>query len=75
LHLFATPLLPQVCRDIKSILRIEGAEQFTASINRPNLHYEVRHKPASAEAAAQDICEWIAEHGCGQSGIVHCLTR
>ncbi|WIA10092.1 hypothetical protein OEZ85_010299 [Tetradesmus obliquus] len=65
----------QVCRDIKSILRIEGAEQFTASINRPNLRYEVRHKPASAEAAAQDICDWIAEHGSRQSGIVYCLTR
>lgn len=64
-----------MCRDIKSILRIEGAEQFTASINRPNLRYEVRHKPASAEAAAQDICDWIAEHGSRQSGIVYCLTR
>lgn len=64
-----------MCRDISSILRIDGAEQFTASINRPNLHYEVLHKPASADAAIEEVCSWIRDSSDGESGIVYCLTR
>ena len=31
----------RVCDDLKSMLRIEACESFSASINRPNLLYEV----------------------------------
>eukprot|EP00775_Hariotina_reticulata_P010922 gene10922-11077_t len=66
----------QVCGDILNILRIVGAERFSASINRPNLCYEVRQKPASAEAAVEDICCWIKDnYPDGESGIIYCLTR
>lgn len=34
--------LMQVCEDLKAILRIQGCEFFRASVNRPNLFYEVR---------------------------------
>lgn len=66
----------QVCGDIMSILRINGAERFSASINRPNLSYEVRRKPANAEVAVEDICSWISDnYPKGESGIIYCLTR
>ena len=31
----------KVCEDVQSILRIQGAEVFKMSVNRPNLYYEV----------------------------------
>ena len=31
----------QVCEDVQAILRIQGAEVFKMSVNRPNLFYEV----------------------------------
>jgi hypothetical protein len=66
----------QVVRDLQSILRIEGCEVFRASVDRPNLSYVLRPKPAAAAEAAEDICEWIRTHyPNGESGIVYCLTR
>jgi superfamily II DNA helicase RecQ len=38
-----------VAQDVKQILRIEGAEVFRSSINRPNLYYEVRSTPMALE--------------------------
>ncbi|GLC73616.1 hypothetical protein PLESTF_001400400 [Pleodorina starrii] len=66
----------QVCEDLKAILRIPGCEFFRASVNRPNLFYEVLPKPAAAAEATAAIVEWIREHyPRGESGIVYCLTR
>ena len=31
------------CSDLQAILRIQDCELFHASVNRPNLHYEVTH--------------------------------
>ena len=31
----------RVCDDLKAMLRIEACETFSASVNRPNLMYEV----------------------------------
>lgn len=31
----------RVCDDLKTMLRIEACESFSASVNRPNLLYEV----------------------------------
>jgi len=33
----------RVCDDLKAMLRIEACEAFSASVNRPNLIYEVCH--------------------------------
>ncbi|KAG2491389.1 hypothetical protein HYH03_010180 [Edaphochlamys debaryana] len=66
----------QVCEDLKAILRIQGCELFRASVNRPNLFYEVRTKPGSPAEASAAIVAWIREHyPRGDSGIVYCLTR
>lgn len=66
----------QVCEDLKAILSIEGCEFFRSSINRPNLHYEVRHKPAGAEAAVEEMVKWVNHHfPHWESGIVYCLSR
>ena len=47
--LTSPPPAPQVCDDLRSILRIEGCEFFRSSINRPNLYYEAR--PAAPRCA------------------------
>ncbi|GIL70438.1 hypothetical protein Vretimale_3595 [Volvox reticuliferus] len=66
----------QVCEDLKTILRISGCEFFRASVNRPNLFYEVLPKPAGASDATAAIVAWIRKHyPRGESGIVYCLTR
>lgn len=36
----------RVCDDLKSMLRIEACESFSASVNRPNLLYEVTVFPS-----------------------------
>ncbi|KXZ55835.1 hypothetical protein GPECTOR_2g1386 [Gonium pectorale] len=65
-----------VCEDLKTILRIGGCEFFRASVNRPNLFYEVRPKPAAAADATAAIVAWVQQHyPAGESGIVYCLTR
>jgi superfamily II DNA helicase RecQ len=65
-----------VCEHVKEILRIEGCELFRASINRPNLSYEVRPKKAAAADVAADIVAWVtSNYPGGESGIVYCLTR
>ena len=37
----------RVCDDLKSMLRIEACESFSASVNRPNLLYEVTMFPGT----------------------------
>lgn len=69
-------MLLQVCKDVTNILGISGAEQFAASINRPNLHYEVQHKATAADEFDQ-LQAWISEKYPEPTaqGIVYCLTR
>ena len=38
----------RVCEDLMAMLRIEACESFTASINRPNLQYEVNSQVISS---------------------------
>ena len=66
----------KVCDDLKAILRMPNAEVFKASINRPNLLYEVRPKPADAAEHMDQMAGWVAGNFPeGESGIVYCLTR
>lgn len=73
-----------VVQDLKSILRIDGCELFRLSVDRPNLFYSVRHKPAAAADVTADMVAWIRVHcppaGRGSrlgpgGGIVYCLSR
>jgi superfamily II DNA helicase RecQ len=62
--------------DIASILGLRAPERFTASINRPNLHYSVLPKPADAAEATSALIAWIQDnYSAGESGIVYALTR
>ncbi|KAL0042579.1 hypothetical protein WJX79_004210 [Trebouxia sp. C0005] len=66
----------RVCDDLKAMLRIEACETFSASVNRPNLIYEVHAKPKAGPDQMQYMLEWIsANYPYGDSGIVYCLTR
>jgi superfamily II DNA helicase RecQ len=66
----------QVSKDVISILGISGAEQFAASINRPNLHYKVQHKAPAADDFDQ-LQAWILDKypEPDAQGIIYCLTR
>ncbi|DBA90570.1 TPA: hypothetical protein ACH3X1_016763 [Trebouxia sp. C0004] len=66
----------RVCDDLKAMLRIEACEAFSASVNRPNLIYEVHAKPKAGPDQMQYMIDWInANYPHGDSGIVYCLTR
>lgn len=69
----------QVQRDIKTQLGLLGdAVLFKQTMNRPNLHYEVRKKP-KFEKAVEQIAEIARSHrfrnGHWNSGIVYCHSR
>eukprot|EP00887_Chlorella_sp_A99_P002461 scaffold10.g2461.t1 len=65
-----------VCDEVCDVLCIEGCELFRRSVDRPNLFYEVRDKPASAEALLSEMAAWISTNfPDGESGIVYVLTR
>ena len=42
----------RVSEDLQKILRISGCETFSASINRPNLHYQVSRPALDHDPAA-----------------------
>ncbi|KWW29505.1 MAG: ATP-dependent DNA helicase RecQ [bacterium P3] len=65
---------PKVQQDIIKNLRMEGARQFIASFNRPNLYYEIRPKPDDAMLLHKEIIKFIKDNP-GKSGIIYCLTR
>ena len=53
----------RVCDDLKTMLRIEACESFSASVNRPNLLYEVAmlaHIKAHSLAYDTSLLESIA---------------
>ena len=62
---------PKVKDDIIKNLGIDGASQFKASFNRPNLFYEVRPK---TENINRDIISFLKKRE-KKSGIIYCLSR
>ena len=65
---------PKVQQDIIKNLKMEHAKLFISSFNRPNLYYEVRHKPDSPVELHKEIVKFIRQNE-GKSGIIYCLTR
>ena len=61
---------PKVQSDILKNLRIQDAQVFKSSFNRPNLYYEVRDKVDTEK----DIIRFIRQNP-GKSGIIYCLSR
>lgn len=62
---------PKVQQDIQKNLKIQEANVFKSSFNRPNLYYEVRPK---TKVVVKDIIKYIKKHQ-GKSGIAYCLSR
>ena len=65
---------PKVQQDIIKNLRMEEAQIFVSSFNRPNLYYEVRPKPSEPIELHKEIIKFIRDNE-GKSGIIYCLTR
>ena len=65
---------PKVQQDIIKNLRMEHAQIFVSSFNRPNLYYEVRPKPSEPRELHKEIIKFIRDNE-GKSGIIYCLTR
>ena len=61
----------KVREDIKKILGITDAKEFTSSFNRPNLYYEIRRKTNDID---KEIIKFIKANS-GKSGIIYCLSR
>ena len=67
-----TATADRVTRDeIVQRLGLDGARQFVASFDRPNIRYRIVEK---ANARAQLLAFVRAEHA-GEAGIVYCLSR
>ena len=62
---------PKVQDDIMKNLKIQNANIFKASFNRPNLYYEIRHKNSNIDS---DIIKFINKNK-NKSGIIYCLSR
>ena len=62
---------PKVQDDIIKNLKIQNANIFKASFNRPNLYYEIRHKNSNIDS---DIIKFINKNK-NKSGIIYCLSR
>eukprot|EP01113_Clastostelium_recurvatum_P011336 TRINITY_DN15765_c0_g1_i1.p1 TRINITY_DN15765_c0_g1~~TRINITY_DN15765_c0_g1_i1.p1 ORF type:complete len:697 (+),score=134.46 TRINITY_DN15765_c0_g1_i1:23-2113(+) len=65
---------PRVCGDAKAMLGMEDCEMLRSSFNRPNLFYEVVHKPDDEELL-DDIHAYIHGSYKGESGIIYCYSR
>ncbi|XP_044308080.1 ATP-dependent DNA helicase Q1 [Varanus komodoensis] len=64
-----------VLHDAQKILCIQKCITFTASFNRPNLYYEVRQKPSTAQNCMEDIVKLINGRYKGLSGIIYCFSQ
>lgn len=64
----------KVRQDIMKNLDIEDANLYISSFNRPNLYYEVRHKPVEERSQLHQIIKFIKENP-NKSGIIYCMTR
>ena len=62
---------PQTRDEIVHYLRLETAEVFLSSFDRPNITYHVIEK----HQAKQQLLRFIDTEYSGQSGIVYCLSR
>jgi ATP-dependent DNA helicase RecQ len=61
---------PHTREDIVRVLRLEEAEVFQTSFDRPNISYTI----AEREKPKQQLLDFIGRHK-GESGIVYCLSR
>ncbi len=61
---------PRTRLDILNALGMDGAEMFTASFHRPNLHIAAQAK----EGEAKQLAAFLGRHK-GQAGIVYCGSR
>ncbi|MBP7478351.1 MAG: ATP-dependent DNA helicase RecQ, partial [Chitinophagales bacterium] len=64
---------PKVQHDIVKNLGLRNHKLFISSFNRPNLYYEIRHKP-NDEWAIKSMVQYIRQHE-GKSGIIYVLNR
>lgn len=60
----------RVQEDIIKSLQLEGVKTYTASFNRPNLHYAVYPK----KGVLSQVIDYIENHP-GVSGVVYCQSR
>ncbi|MDM7982450.1 MAG: DNA helicase RecQ [Rhizobium sp.] len=61
---------PHTREDIIARLRLEEAEVFTTSFDRPNIAYEIVER----DQPRQQLLRFLSRHK-GSSGIVYCLSR
>ncbi|MTI44611.1 ATP-dependent DNA helicase RecQ [Roseibium hamelinense] len=61
---------PHTREDIARRLRLETAEVFSTSFDRPNIRYEI----AERTNQRQQLLDFLKRHS-GESGIVYCLSR
>ncbi|GHF97437.1 hypothetical protein GCM10017783_06630 [Deinococcus piscis] len=57
--------------DIVSVLGLEGAPQFIASFDRPNIQYRI----AGKDSGKKQLLDFIRAEHAGDAGIVYCLSR
>ena len=69
------PATQSVIDDIKKILNLPKFVLLKASFNRPNIYYEVKHKPSNNEDCMNDIANLIKSRFLNQSGIVYCFSQ
>ncbi len=62
---------PQTREDVRRRLKLEGAELFLSSFDRPNIRYEIVLK----SDPRRQLLAFISERHKGESGIVYCLSR
>ncbi|CAI4233148.1 unnamed protein product [Auanema sp. JU1783] len=63
----------KVLDDVKEMLGMQSSIVFRAGFNRPNLKYEVIHRPSSDNA--EEIVEIIKNRFHKKSGIIYCFSR
>ena len=61
--------------DIVSVLGLEGAPQFIAPFDRPNIQYRIASKDRAAGSAREQLLHFIRTEHPGDAGIVYCLSR
>ena len=62
---------PKVRIDIQKNLKMQDAEEFLSSFNRPNIYYEIREKTADVD---KEVLKIIKSNP-GKSGIIYCFSR
>lgn len=64
---------PKVQEDILKNLKMQNANLFKSSFNRPNLYYSLRPK-TSKQQVLKEITSYLSKNK-GKSGIIYCLSR